>query len=65
MRNALLSMYQDLDIRNDIGELRENFVIAEHMKKKLQMRSLGNEYFWRSYEEQEVDLLVERYENIT
>jgi predicted AAA+ superfamily ATPase len=59
IRNSLISMHQDINIRGDKWEIRENFVIAEFFKKKLHTRQLWNFYFRRTYDGQELDLLYE------
>lgn len=55
IRNALIDDFRPIDLRQDIGGLFENYIVAEY--KKQNMRNL---YFWRNYDQQEVDLLVER-----
>lgn len=59
VRNSLINNYNSLTLRNDIGVLWENFVIAE---KKKQENFVGNRlslYFWRTWDKQEIDLIEE------
>lgn len=60
VRNSLINNYNSLTLRNDIGALWENFVIAE---KKKQENFIGNRlslYFWRTWDKQEIDLIEEK-----
>ncbi len=60
IRNALIAQFNRLDMRNDVGQLWENFVIAERMKQRSYTPIYANVYFWRTYDGQEVDLVEER-----
>lgn len=57
IRNALISQFNSLDKRNDIGALFENFLIMDKMKNN---NVVSNYYFWRNYEGKEIDLLEEK-----
>lgn len=60
IRNALIRNFNPLKIRNDVGGLFENFAVIER-KKYLDNNRLGaNLYFWRTYSQNEIDLLEER-----
>ena len=60
--NAVVNNFNPPSLRsgNDIGALWENFVVSERMKKHEYSRILSNNYFWRRYERQEIDLVEER-----
>lgn len=60
VRNAVISQFNLLDSRNDIGNLWENFLIMERMKKRAYKHIHGYSYFWRTYEQKEIDLVEER-----
>ncbi len=60
IRNAVISQFNPLDSRNDIGLLWENFIVAERMKKCTYQNQSGSFYFWRTYGGQELDLVEER-----
>lgn len=65
LRNALINNLNPLAIRQDVGGLWENFVIAE--RRKL-LSNLGLErqcYFWRTQQKQEIDYLELEGENIS
>lgn len=60
VRNAIINNQNQLSIRDDVGKLWENFVIAERYKSQLGLGYKTNLYFWRTYEGQEVDLVEEK-----
>ncbi|MFW5759766.1 MAG: ATP-binding protein [Cyclobacteriaceae bacterium] len=57
IRNALLGQFSMLDIRQDTGNLWENFLIVERKKNAEYKRILAEYYFWRNYQGAEVDFL--------
>lgn len=60
IRNALISNFNLIDQRNDIGQLWENFMVMERLKKQHYDKIYCNNYFWRTYDQKEVDLIEER-----
>lgn len=60
IRNAVIAQFNPLDQRNDIGQLWENFVIIERLKRRTYEPIYANMYFWRTYGGQEIDLVEER-----
>jgi len=60
MRNAIISNFNSLSHRDDIGALWENFVFIERLKKREYAHLSANVYFWRTWERQEVDIVEER-----
>ncbi len=60
VRNALIRNFNQLDIREDLGRLFENFFIMEKIKKSHYNNQLANFYFWRTYDQKEIDLIEER-----
>jgi predicted AAA+ superfamily ATPase len=60
VRNALIGNFNPLAVRNDLGELWENYIITERMKRQEYLRSVTNSYFWRTYDKKEIDLVEER-----
>ena len=48
-------------MRNDIGALWENFLVIERLKKQTYHDFYGSQYFLRTYDQKEVDL-IEEYE---
>lgn len=61
IRNALISNFSPISVRNDVGQLWESFMISERMKRKNFHLLNINHYFWRTYDQQEVDL-IETYD---
>ena len=62
VRNAVIAHFNSLEMRNDVGQLWENFVFIERLKKCSYKRFYGRHYFWRTYQGQEIDF-VEDIEN--
>jgi len=60
LRNALVSNFNSLDIRQDTGALWENFLITERMKYIHYSSIWANCFFWRTSRQQEIDYLEER-----
>ena len=60
IRNAIIANYNALELRNDVGQLWENFVVMERLKKRTYTGIPANMYFWRTWDQQEVDLVEER-----
>jgi hypothetical protein len=60
IRNALIAQFNDPDQRNDLGQLWENFMVIERLKFRTYAGIPANMYFWRTYDQQEIDLVEER-----
>ena len=60
IRNAIIGNFQHVDTRSDMGELWENYLIAEAFKKNYNSLSYKNFYFWRTYDQQEIDFIEEK-----
>ncbi|MBW6514595.1 MAG: ATP-binding protein [Candidatus Syntrophosphaera sp.] len=60
IRNSLIANFNPLELRNDIGMLWENFIITERVKKRAYHSIHANHYFWRTWDQQEIDLIEER-----
>ena len=58
IRNAVISNFNLLNLRNDTGMLRENFFVIEKIKKATYERIMPiNFHFWRTYNGQEIDFI--------
>lgn len=59
IRNAVIGDFRPLDLRpeTDRGALWENSIVAERMKRALNHRLPVSLYFWRTYDQQEIDLI--------
>jgi predicted AAA+ superfamily ATPase len=60
IRNAVIANFNPIKSRNDIGALWENYMISERLKHQEYKRVSSNNYFWRTYEQQEIDWVEER-----
>ena len=57
IRNAIINDFRMPSMRNDMGALWENYVISERIKKTKYNQELTQFYFWRNYNQAEVDLI--------
>lgn len=64
IRNALINNFNDLSTRNDVGRLWENLMFIERLKKREYLRIYANSYFWRTYDQKEIDMVEERDGNL-
>lgn len=60
IRNGIILQFNDLDTRDDVGKLWENFLVSERIKKQQYHHIFANNYFWRTYDQKEIDLVEER-----
>jgi predicted AAA+ superfamily ATPase len=60
IRNALINDFRPIEIRNDSGAIFENFVINEFRKQNEYQQVYANLYFWRTTDQKEIDLIVEK-----
>ena len=59
VRNAVISQFNSLSLRNDIGVLWENFIFMELLKKSGIENTFDSYYFWRTHTGQEIDIIKE------
>lgn len=64
IRNAVIQNFSALALRQDTGALFENYMISEYIKKSNNHRKFAKYYFWRSFQQQEIDLIEEVNGNI-
>ena len=55
IRNALISNFNPLNLREDVGKLWENYLQAERLKKIHYTQMNVDSYFWRTHTQQEID----------
>ena len=67
IRNAVIRNFQPLSLRSDAdrGSLWENYIITEKLKHKYNHHLLSSFYFWRTYDNQEIDLIEEQENKIS
>jgi len=61
IRNALIKDFRELDLRQDKGNVFENYIVAEIEKIKHFSNRNFSTYFYREYQGKEVDLIIESY----
>ena len=59
LRNALISNFNSLNLRQDKGALWENFLISERIKYLKYHKIYAKTYFWRTVQQQEIDWIEE------
>ncbi|MCP5505793.1 MAG: ATP-binding protein [Chlamydiales bacterium] len=64
IRNALINNFNPLSRRDDLGLLWENYLVMERLKKQEYTRLWSNNYFWRTYDQKEIDWIEEREGNL-
>lgn len=60
IRNALINNFNFLDRRQDVGELWENYLVMERLKKQEYKRIWSHNFFWRTYDQKELDWVEDR-----
>ena len=64
IRNALINDFSPVEYRRDFGNLFENFVVSEVLKKVSYERTREQLYFWRTKWGSEVDLILQKDEQL-
>jgi uncharacterized protein len=59
VRNSLIQNFNPLALRNDGGQLWENFLMVERLKANQSAERFANTYFWRTYDQKEIDYIEE------
>ena len=59
VRNSLIRNFNPPNLRNDIGQLWENFLVIERRKANQTAERAVNSYFWRTYDQKEIDCIEE------
>ncbi len=57
IRNALINNFSSLELRTDLGPLWENYLMTERIKRQAYQQKNSLRYFWRTYDQQEIDLI--------
>lgn len=65
IRNALINNFQPLALRTDTGVLWEQYFINERHKKNTYTQKITQRFFWRTYDQQEIDLIEEENAQIS
>ena len=64
IRNAVIGNFNPVTLRNDAGQLWENYIIGERRKKMEYLREGPQHWFWRTYDQKEIDLVEEKHGNL-
>ena len=59
VRNSLIQNFNPLHLRNDVGQLWENYLTIERRKANQAAGRSVNSYFWRTYDQKEIDCVEE------
>lgn len=59
IRNALIQNFNAVSLRDDMGGIFENLFVIERIKKALYADAFRNYYFWRTYDQKEIDFIEE------
>lgn len=57
VRNAIIGNFNPIDLRQDKGALWENFLLSERLKQNSYKNPYAQMYFWRTSQQQEIDLI--------
>ena len=57
IRNALISNFKPTALRNDIGQLWEQYILSERIKYNSCKAYFPQYFFWRTYDGQEIDFI--------
>lgn len=60
IRNILIGNLNPIHLRNDMGVLWENYMVSERIKFQNYNHMLVYNYFWRTYDQQEIDWVEDR-----
>ncbi|MEZ4920367.1 MAG: ATP-binding protein [Saprospiraceae bacterium] len=60
IRNILIGNLNPIHLRNDMGILWENYMVSERVKYQHYTDMLVYNYFWRTYDQQEIDWVEDR-----
>jgi len=65
IRNAVIENFSPLALRQDTGSLWESYLIGERFKNMYNTGLPCSYYFWRTYDQQEIDLVEESGERLS
>ena len=65
IRNAIIRNFNNIDTRHDVGALWENYLFSERIKYNTYNNRRVNIYFWRTYDQQEIDLIEEAADSLS
>ena len=60
IRNSLVANFNKISMRDDVGKLWENYCVSERLKILHYSNIYANHYYWRTYDQKEIDLIEEK-----
>jgi uncharacterized protein len=60
VRNSIINNFTIVNNRDDIGVLWENYLFMERIKTQDYRQIYANNFFWRTYDRKEIDMVEER-----
>lgn len=60
VRNAVIDNFKSIELRNDKGQLWENYLFIERQKRNEYQKSVENYFYWRLYSGAELDYVEEK-----
>lgn len=64
IRNAVIGDFRQLSSRTEVGELWENYLMTERLKKNKYALNNAETYFWRTYDQQEIDCVEQKNQEL-
>ena len=65
IRNALIANFSDVEMRQDMGALWENWIVSQRLIRNHYKGIWANSWFWRTRDQKEIDYLEEENGQIT
>ncbi|MHB1279183.1 MAG: ATP-binding protein [Bacteroidia bacterium] len=59
IRNAIIADFKQVENRNDVGALWENYIVSERIKFLGNTRKWSNYWYWRTKTQKEIDFIEE------
>lgn len=60
VRNVMISNFNPPNTRDDMGQLWENYCVSERRKRNTYRDMTTNYFYWRTYDQKEIDAVEER-----
>jgi hypothetical protein len=65
IRNAVIQNFSPLNLRQDVGALWENYIFSERVKQNHYAQNFTKSYFWRTFQQQEIDMVEVRNNSVS
>ncbi len=64
LRNTMINNFNHIEHRSDAAQLWENFCVSEIIKQASRQYRSDQFYFWRTYDQAEIDLVLENKDHV-